>query len=587
MWWNATDQAIWENCGHPCAHPLSRFTDLETEELVWCASLYHAGPLRGLKGLQKSRAVQQQRGWFSLWRREPGGWIDLLTGTTVSAAEPDQGQVALARILPDEAGWQLHFPSPERLSPMEAEPLLRRLREAGIDPKGPGSIETVEVWLQRRALCLEARETYEVRLVPKPRASLAGLLERLESAPRQQGTALVFELQLAPHEYVDDDPLVQLAESLGEVDSDWKCVAPPALQTPPVVDDLRIHSKDFILRFPATLTFQSLHKALSCFYGIPLNGEAGEFQLSLHRMVTSEEELYWNEACQRLADTQRVGKHVQPGSFLMWNEVRLHVLETTREDGPSPWFQNAPAAANQRLRRAFHSRLRKVILYPQPAPPGASRLPGLDQRNLAPLKTKEAVVACLIEAARPLTLDEVAQYLQMENFPLPHGVASLKKAWRRDPVVREDSQGRVQLVAGAVLLDNGLMQRLSPLYGGEELLSRRLEELFGLNTVPALAHLHPEHEYGSLHGYILEQGKRKPVDWRAADQPDLWEKLYHAKGKAEVKVQVRAQEPWILHKPWIARSGNRPDQLLFCAGSKWWSTSLDDLLDVEVRLPAE
>ena len=573
MWWTELDQSIWEKCGKPWAGQLDRFMDLDEEELIQCVSLYHGKPLKGLRGPQKARAEQQQRGWFSLWRRDPHHWVDLLTGLTLVVEATDVSHVRLGRVLPHQEGWELQFPCPEHLSLVEAEPVLERARYLKDDLKGARAFELLSLWFQRRALCFEPLERFEVSL--RTRRKLPPLLQ----SAQRQGDALVFEVQTLADEYVDHHPLVQLAEGLGEVDSDWVGVTAPAVTFRTSPGDWLIRSRDFQLRFPTTLTFKALYNAVCCFYGIPADEDFLEFRLALARVVSADDDVFWEGAYQRMAPTERVGKHLQPGSIFHCNDIRLEVAEV-QVAGPSPWFLDAPLAANQRLRRAFHSRLGKVSLEATTPLSEGQKLPGLANKNLAVLKTKEAMVVCLLEAGRPLRLAEIAEYLQREEFPLPFGELSLKKAWRQDHIMRQDSQGRMQLVAGAILLERSLMEKLSPLYGE---LTATLESMLRIYCQPDSSQVgqeHPDYTYGCLHGYILEKGKRVPVDWRKQSQPDLWEKLYRAERKSRFQLVLRDGSTRTLEKAIVFPDSTRPLQVMCSSEMGWQRVHLDDLLDV-------
>ena len=580
MWWTELDESIWRNCGGPWASQLEQFFDSDEDDLIRCASLYHGTPLKGLRGAHKARAEQQQRAWFSLWRRDTDRWVDLLTGLVLAAEDREVSHVRLGRAWPHQVGWELHFTSPEHLSLNEAEPLLERCRCLHKDLKGDGAFELLSLWFRRRALCLEPLERFEVSL--RTRRKIPPLLQ----SARLQGDALVFEVTTLPDEYVDYHPLVELAESLGEVDYDWVGTTAPAIQyrTPP--QDWLIRSRTFQLRFPTTLTFKALYNAICCFSGIAADEDFLEFRLSLARLVSADDDEYWEQSLQRLAPTERVGKHLQPGSIFHCNDQRLEVAVVDAA-GPSPWFLDAPLAANQRLRRAFHSRLGKVSLEPSTPVGEGPKLPGLADRNLTPLKTKEAMVVCLLEAARPLRLAEIAEYLQQEEFPLPFGELSLKKAWRRDHILREDSQGRMQLVAGALLLERSILEKLGSVYGGKEELTGRLESMLRIYCQPdssTAGHDHPDYTYGCLHGYILEQGKRVAVDWRKQSQADLWEKLYRGQRKPRFQLMLRDGSARTLEKASIFPDSTRPLQILFSSQLGWQQVHLDDLLDV-VELP--
>ena len=658
MWWTQLDQDIWEKSGRPVASDLEEFTDLDNEDLIHCASLYHGGRLQRLAPTAKARAAQQKRGWFSLWRRGHGEWIDLLTGLTLGASGQDVDQVALGRVLPQDEAWEINFLSRERLSMAEAEPLLRRLCWAYAGPQwlvGEGGVELLREWFRRRELCLGPLEDFEVQLRPRRRGpALRKFLECLDGPP-QTGDTLIFTVQCLAQEGLEDHPLIRLAEKVGEVDAYWRGNSRTHVSSR-VDEDLLMrldgpNQFTATLRFPGSLTFQSLNKALCCLYGGPMEQEYFEFNLSLDRLVSPDENCAWDRSFLRISEKQRVYKHLTPGVFFHWHDLRLHVLSRTGEPGPSPWFLPGPSAANQRLRRAFHSRLGKLVLETQPLLPTPSgqppsRLPGLSQRSLEKLKTKEAMVVCMIEAGQPLTLQEVANCLQLEGFPLAKGLESLKKAWRRDSILREDSRGRVHVVAGAVLMDNWLMQRLGELYGGEEALTQKLQALFGLNArpVPArtvmvshadefclwwdwpngtpqrgtlekmLARLQPDdlvvtelqglgaacpvleidagledleahYLYGCLHGYVLTSTGRCPVDWRNQAQPDLWEKIYRARKCPRVALHVRGSEPRVLLDPWMTRDGTNPFILMIRSQFGWEGISFDDILDVETVGP--
>ena len=661
MWWNQLDQEIWERCGQPSVHELQVFDDLDREDLIQCASLYHGPKLKGLPAAARARAAQQQKGWFSLWRRDGAQWLDLLTGLKVSTSDQDVDQVALGRVLPGGEGWELHLISRERLSMAEAEPLLLRLRWAYAGAGwlvGEGAFQVLRHWFRRRELFFGPLDEFTVRLRPRRKSpSLKEFVAALAQPPEFEGDVLVFAVDCPDEESLEDHPLIQRAEKLGEVEVDWSVRARPSASPRDRSDDLFLEldgPQQFTtgLRFPGSLTFKALNKALCCVYGGALDQESFDFELSLDRVVSSDDDFGWDRSFLLLSDAERVHKHLSPGTFFHWRELRLQVLAWPAEPGPSPWFVPGPAAANQRLRRAFHSRLGKLVeeaqpLLPTPNHQPPSRLAGLSQRNLGPLKTKEAMVACLIEAGLPLYLEELANYLQLEGFPLPKGLESLKKAWRRDPVMRQDSQGRVQVVAGAVLMDFGLMERLAAIYDGEEALTLRLEALFGLNALPAslrvvllsaddqslhwrewpdgklqrgqldeiLATLRPEdllvtdqfglgagcsvleleagledleqyYLYGCLHGYVLTETGRQPVDWRKESQPDLWEKIYRARKCAQVTLQVRGRETRVLLDPWMSRDANGAN-LMIKSQFGWEGVAVDEILNLESSLKGE
>lgn len=471
--WTSVDREIWRKTGSVVAAGLLEFLHPEREELIQCASLYHGGPLKGLRSPLKEIAEQQRRGWFSLWRRGESEWVDLLTEHRFSAPPDRPGQVALARALPHEGGWQLHFPSRERLTLEEAEPLLRRLLLAKEGPnwlQGVGAIEFLRLWFQRRELVLGPLEEFEVHLLPRRQGpALEKLLSALRPPATQDGKHFVFSLQTPESQHLDDHPLMKLAHSIGEVDEYWRGVATVPLNLVERNENLSIliEAQQFraTLRFPGSLTFQSLHRAICCLFGSGMEREYFEFKLSLDRLVSPDDHLGLDESFQLISETQRLHKHLHPGCYFQWGELRLHLLPEKAEPGPSPWYTEGPHEANLRLRRAFHSRLGKVMTQAAPAfsTEGQTqlRLAGLGGYCLDKLKVKEAMVACLIEAGQPLSLPQIANYLQLEGFPLAKGLESLKKAWRRDSIIREDSLGRLQIVAGAVLLDSWLMLRLS------------------------------------------------------------------------------------------------------------------------------
>ena len=163
----------------------------------------------------------------------------------------------------------------------------------------------------------------------------------------------------------------------------------------------------------------------------------------------------------------------------------------------------------------------------------------------------------------------------------------MKKAWRRDHILREDRQGLMQLVAGALLLERSILEKLSSIYGGKEELTRRLESMLRIYCQPdssMAGHDHPDYTYGCLHGYILEKGKRVPVDWRKQSQADLWEKLYRAEHKPRLQLMLRDGSARTLEKASIFPDSTRPLQILCSSQLGWQRVHLDDLLDV-VELP--
>lgn len=91
------------------------------------------------------------------------------------------------------------------------------------------------------------------------------------------------------------------------------------------------------------------------------------------------------------------------------------------------------ARLNRKLERAFPPPLR-------PGPLGSIGGYRADRLNL-----RQQMVAALLERGEPMTLEQIAERLDRAGVVLPQGLTSLRRAWRRQPPMREQSGGKLEL----------------------------------------------------------------------------------------------------------------------------------------------
>lgn len=102
-----------------------------------------------------------------------------------------------------------------------------------------------------------------------------------------------------------------------------------------------------------------------------------------------------------------------------------------------------PSAVQSRLDRRFRGHHKEAVAFePSPYDPSQGP-PRLENFRLATLNLHEQMKVALLEG--PMTLEEIAERLTGLGIPLKHGIESLRKAWKRQPPIRQKVDGRLEL----------------------------------------------------------------------------------------------------------------------------------------------
>lgn len=523
MWeprWD-NDEAVWKAVsGKAWVRQESPLDDESGDPLEEFAArawlLYHADPdamaRQRMRGEVKEWRDAQLKGWFSLWQLADAGWVDLL-GDSVTTGRPASnlrlGDCILARAVPTPRGLSLLAASSDTLCAEEG----RILAEAAL------SLGVLESWRDRRELVLEPRLVYEHRFECPPgrERTLKKLLQGWEWS-LEDDRLLVCQVAPKYEDPWENATLLALDEVCRHLHTHWRGSEPVRRPRPDkgAVLVIDVDGKT-TLHFPAGFRFRQLRRALDCLKPGVFR-EDSVFALSLGRLVVDEEHHELFENC--LADTTLLYQALCPGSFFQLEHLPLRVLDVMDQaSGPSPWFPGREDA-NRRLRRTFHSRLSKVRLDSDPPVEASERkLAGLERYDLGKLKPKEAMAAALLASRRPLSLQELHDILVTAGVTLVHGLQSLRKAWRRDPIIRETEDGKLELVPAALVMDSWFLGRLvdarlaarraaSPAPGEQPLDPAELERSGGLPR--------QHKEALGVHGLVgllldVEQGPRSPA----------------------------------------------------------------------------
>jgi hypothetical protein len=96
-----------------------------------------------------------------------------------------------------------------------------------------------------------------------------------------------------------------------------------------------------------------------------------------------------------------------------------------------------------------------------------------------------------------------------------------------------------------------------------------------------LADLEALYIYGCLHGYVLTNSGRRPVDWRSQNQPDLWERLFRLKNCLQVTFHIRGSSKISLVEPGFTRDSTQHSAILIRTQGGWEGFAEDDILAIE------
>ncbi|MEW6278322.1 MAG: hypothetical protein AB1758_06855 [Candidatus Eremiobacterota bacterium] len=110
-------------------------------------------------------------------------------------------------------------------------------------------------------------------------------------------------------------------------------------------------------------------------------------------------------------------------------------LDNLLEDTPFGW--------PRRIRPAFLLTRGALDWLKRPVPTAADPL--FTPRALERLNLRQLMLLALRERGGPMTMEEVAERLTGAGAVLPHGITSLRKAWRKAPPIRETLDGRLEL----------------------------------------------------------------------------------------------------------------------------------------------
>lgn len=229
------------------------------------------------------------------------------------------------------------------------------------------------------------------------------------------------------------------------------------------------------LLVPGAYSLAKLHKVLQAVFGWN-DCHLHDFRIgSRYYVMESDEEAYdldnpsFPETSLRLRDLpakfQRFYYRYDFGDD--W-QVRLEVTERRPEQarrpevlsgsGASPGECGGPADVRHRtfdlekVRRSLARRFppprqpRQAPIRPaQPPPLAATGYPPLEGYKLEALSVRQQMMAALRASPEPLDLAQLQRELERVGTPLPHGLQTLKKAWRRQLPIRGRLDGRLEL----------------------------------------------------------------------------------------------------------------------------------------------